>query len=68
MDRHSTPRELCKDRTLTYDLPVVVEIIDTDAKIEAFLPTLERLRNGALIIRHRVEVLGPSDPASAASA
>jgi len=48
-------------RGFSYDLPVVVEIIDSDAKIEAFLPTLERLRSGALITRHRVEVLGPSD-------
>ncbi|HXP03545.1 MAG TPA: DUF190 domain-containing protein [Stellaceae bacterium] len=55
-------------RGFSYDLPVVVEIIDTDAKIEAFLPTLERLRGGALVTRHRVQVLGPSNPAAAASA
>ena len=55
-------------RGFSYDLPVVVEIIDTDAKIEAFLPTLELLRSGALVTRHHVEVLGPSEPAAGASA
>jgi uncharacterized protein len=54
-------------RGFSYDLPVVVEIIDTNEKIEAFLPTLEHLRSGALITRHRIEVLGPSDPGAAVS-
>lgn len=53
-------------RGFSYDLPVVVEIIDTDEKIEAFLPTLEEMRRGALVTRHRVEVLGPSSPAASA--
>jgi len=44
----------------SYDLPVVVEIIDTDAKINAFLPTLQQLRSGALVIRHRVQILEPN--------
>ena len=44
-------------RGFSYDLPVVVEIIDTDAKIEAFLPTIDRLRRGALVTRHRLQVL-----------
>ena len=53
-------------RGLSYDLPVVVEIIDTDEKIKAFLPTLELLRSGALVTRRRVQVLAPPDPATAA--
>jgi PII-like signaling protein len=46
-------------RGFSFDLPVVVEIIDTDAKIEAFLSTLQLLRNGALVTRHRVQILAP---------
>jgi uncharacterized protein len=44
-------------RGFSYDLPVVVEIIDNDAKIDAFLPTVERLRAGALVTRQRIQVL-----------
>lgn len=44
-------------RGFSYDLPVVIEIIDTDAKIDAFLPILQRMRGGALAIRQRVEIL-----------
>jgi len=43
----------------SYDLPVVVEIIDREEKIEAFLPTVQRLRQGALVIRQRLQVLQP---------
>jgi PII-like signaling protein len=46
-------------RGFDYDLPIVIEIIDTDAKIDAFLPTVQRLRGGALVVRQRVEVLEP---------
>jgi uncharacterized protein len=46
-------------RGFSYDLPIVIEIIDEDAKIEAWLPTLERLRGGILVTRQRVEVLEP---------
>lgn len=55
-------------RGFSYDLPVVVEIIDSEAKIDAFLPTLERLRSGALVTRERVQILQSPGPAAAASA
>ena len=48
-------------RGFSYDLPVVVEIIDSEAKTDAFLPTLQQLRQGALVTRQRVEVLLPDD-------
>lgn len=41
----------------SYDLPVVVEIIDSEDKIDAFLPTVQMLRQGALVTRQRVQVL-----------
>ena len=46
-------------RGFSYDLPIVIEIIDTDAKIEAWLPTLEHLRGGSLVMRQSVDVLEP---------
>ena len=44
-------------RGFSYDLPVVVEIIDSEEKIDAFLPTVERLRAGALVTRQPIQVL-----------
>lgn len=46
-------------RGFSYDLPDVIEIIDSEDKIDAFLPTVQRLRQGALVTRRRVEVLPP---------
>ncbi|HWB49094.1 MAG TPA: DUF190 domain-containing protein [Stellaceae bacterium] len=51
----------------TYDLPVVVEFIDTKEKLEAFLPVVERLRAGALVIRQPVQILEPHGRAPAAA-
>jgi PII-like signaling protein len=38
-------------------MPVVIELIDTDERIDAFIPTIERLRAGALVIRQTVQIL-----------
>ena len=46
-------------RGFSFDLPIVVEIVDSDAKIEAWLPALDRMRSGALVIRDHVQVLQP---------
>jgi PII-like signaling protein len=51
-------------RGFSYDLPVVVEVIDNADKIDAFVPTLQRLRQGALVIRQRVEILEPCGPSA----
>ena len=48
----------------SYDLPVVIEFIDSEEKIDAFLPTLQRLRQGALVTRQRLEVLLPDAEAT----
>ena len=42
---------------LSYDLPVVVEIVDREEKINAFLPELEALLDGGLVTLERVRVL-----------
>lgn len=48
---------------LAYDLPITVEIIDTDDKIDAWLPVLEGMRQGALVTRESVQVLQARSPA-----
>jgi PII-like signaling protein len=47
---------------LSTDLPIVIDIVDTQEKIDAFLPHLEPMMRGGLVtleraqvIRHRVE-------------
>jgi uncharacterized protein len=42
---------------LSQDLPMVIEIVDTEAKIEAFLPTLTRLTESCLITLEKVTVV-----------
>lgn len=41
---------------LSQDLPYVIEIIDTESKIEAFLPTLTALTKSRLITLEKVNV------------
>ncbi|RDI95112.1 DUF190 domain-containing protein [Meiothermus sp. QL-1] len=42
---------------LSEDLPVCVEIVDTEAKIAAFLPTLDQMVREGLITMEKVEVI-----------
>jgi PII-like signaling protein len=42
---------------LSFDLPIVVEIVDTEAKINEFLPTLDRMMASGLITLEKVQVL-----------
>jgi PII-like signaling protein len=42
---------------LSQDLPIVIEIVDTEAKIEAFLPTLTQLTESCLITLEKVTVV-----------
>ena len=53
---------------LSMDLPIVVEIVDSEEKIAAFLPVLQEMIGGGLVTKERVEVvLQQSHPASGAS-
>lgn len=38
------------------DLPVVIEIVDTDEKIRAFLPAIEDMLESALVLTQKVSV------------
>ena len=42
---------------LSEDLPVVVEIVDSPEKIEAFLPELDKMMNEGLVTVERAKVL-----------
>jgi PII-like signaling protein len=42
---------------LSADLPLIIEIVDIEAKIEAFLPRLRSLMGGGLVTLERVRVL-----------
>lgn len=56
--------------SLTEDLPVVITIVDTHERIEAFLPELDELVTGGLVIMDECHVIryvadpagGPSEP------
>jgi uncharacterized protein len=42
---------------LSYDLPLVIEIVDTEAKIKDFLPTLDGMMTSGLVTLEKVQVL-----------
>ena len=42
---------------LSADLPLVIEIVDSEDKINAFLPTLEKMIGGGLVTLEKVKVL-----------
>jgi uncharacterized protein len=41
---------------LSFDLPIIVEIVEETSKIEAFLPELEKMMQGGLITMERAQV------------
>jgi uncharacterized protein len=42
---------------LSMDLPVVIEIVDSEEKIEQFLPALDAMMGGGLITMEKVKVI-----------
>ena len=57
---------------LSLDLPLVIEIVDSEEKIQAFLPELDRMIGGGLVTLEKVKVVeyrgaAPSEPAPADS-
>ena len=62
---HSSRIHTASILRLSEDLPIVVEIVDTAERIDAFLPKLEPLVGGGLVTLERVEVLAyrAKDPA-----
>jgi PII-like signaling protein len=42
---------------LSFDLPVVIEIVDEEAKINSFLPVLDEMLTGGLVTLEKVRVI-----------
>src|ERR1041384_2617726 len=42
---------------LSMDLPIVIEIVDTAQKIDAFLPVLDEMMGGGLVTLERTKVI-----------
>ena len=54
---HSSRLHTAKIMRLSFDLPIVVEIVDTEAKVNAFLPVLDRMMSSGLVTLEKVQVL-----------
>ena len=42
---------------LSYDLPLVIEIVDAEEKIQSFLPVLDEMMRGGLVTLEKVRVI-----------
>jgi len=54
---HSSRLHTAKIMRLSFDLPVVIEIVDTEANINRFLPELDRMMISGLITLEKMQVL-----------
>src|SRR5271169_3618972 len=54
---HSSRLHTATILRLSFDLPVVVEIVDTEVKINEFLPVLDGMMTSGLITLEKVQVL-----------
>ena len=54
---HSSRIHTTKVLRLSQDLPIVVEIVDTEEKIAAFLPVLDTMMSSGLVTLEKVQVL-----------
>jgi PII-like signaling protein len=42
---------------LSMDLPIVIEIVDSEEKVKAFLPELEKMMGGGLVTLEKIKVI-----------
>jgi uncharacterized protein len=54
---HSSKLHTTKILRLSEDLPIVIEIVDSDQKIRAFLPVLDEMMGSGLVTLEKVQVL-----------
>jgi uncharacterized protein len=54
---HSSRLRTTKILRLSEDLPLVIEIVDTEEKINAFLPVLDQMMPSGLVTLEKVQVL-----------
>jgi len=60
---HSSRIHTTKVLRLSQDLPMVVEIVDSEEKINAFLPVLDAMIGSGLVTLEKVQVLRYGPPA-----
>jgi len=65
---HSSRLHTAKILRLSEDLPLVIEIVDSEEKIRAFLPELDSMMGSGLVTLEKVQVLqyGPNGGAPTA--
>jgi PII-like signaling protein len=61
---HSSHLHTTKILRLSQDLPLVIEMVDAQEKIDAFLPELDRMMSSGLVTLEKVQVLQYGAPAS----
>jgi uncharacterized protein len=54
---HSSRLHTAKILRLSEDLPLVIEIVDTEAKVNAFLPELDKMMGSGLVTLEKVQVI-----------
>ena len=54
---HSSRLHTAKILRLSEDLPLVIEIVDAEDKVQAFLPILDRMIGSGLVTMERVKVM-----------
>ncbi len=54
---HSSRLHTAKILRLSEDLPVVIEIVDSEQKIDEFLPILDGMMGGGLVTLEKVKIL-----------
>src|SRR5436305_10518024 len=54
---HSSRLHTAKILRLSEDLPIVIEIVDSEEKINAFLPMLDQMMGGGLVTLERAKVI-----------
>ncbi|HMF21107.1 MAG TPA: DUF190 domain-containing protein [Pseudolabrys sp.] len=62
---HSSELHTTKILNLAENLPVVIEIVDTQEKIDRFLPALNGMMSSGLVTLEKVQVLQYGKPTSA---
>jgi uncharacterized protein len=58
---HSSRLHTAKILRLSEDLPLLIEIVDSEDKINAFLPTLDGMMGSGLVTMEKVKVLRYGD-------
>ncbi len=61
---HSSHLHTTKILRLSQDLPIIIEIVDAEARIDAFLPILDDMMDSGLVTLEKVQVLQYGKPGS----